>query len=120
MNTGAHDFQKMIHDVVSARGQPTDKERAEEELYDLIQTDPDLRQVMTAYGATRETLEMIYHKLCVHGAGQWVRGAYVPVATIATNPSLVHILRTLHEATDLDEYNRWLKLSHELLQYFDS
>ena len=120
MNTGTPDFQRMINDVISAREQPTDKELAQKELYDLVETDPDLRQIMTTYGATRETLKLIYDQLCVHGAGQWVKGAFVPAAAIATNPSLLYILRTLHEPTDLDEYNRWLKLSYELLQYFDT
>lgn len=54
-----------------------------------------------------------------NGAGQWVNGAYVPAAAVTTKPSLLHILRTLHEPTDLHEYNRRLKLSHELLQHFD-
>ena len=119
-NTGTPDFRKMIDDVICASGEPTDKELAQEELYDLVEADPDLRQIMTVYGATRETLKLIYDQLCVHGAGQWVKGAYVPAAAVATNPSLLHILRTLHEPTALDEYNRWLKLSHELLQYFDT
>lgn len=118
MSTGVPDFQRMVHDIISARGQPTDEERAEEELYDLIEADLDLRQIMADYGATRDTLKLIYHNLIEYGAGQWVRGAYVPAAAIATNPSLDHILRTLHEPTDLDGYNRWLKLSHELLEYF--
>lgn len=83
---------QMMSRTSSGATAPLDFERAEEELYDLIENDPDLKAIMRQYGATRQTLRDIYRKLLDVGLGQWVGSTHLASAALATNPTLRFIL----------------------------
>jgi hypothetical protein len=95
------------------------RERAREKLFDLIEGDRDLRAVMAMHGATRETLAAEYLALEATGAGQWVGGAYIPPAAIATLPTLEFILRE-RKRTDIDNQNKAVGIASTLIEYYGS
>ncbi len=66
---------------------------AVEKLFDLCESDPDVRVVMERYGATRESLSDLFQELSASGAGQWVRGHFVAAEAIARPDTLEFLLR---------------------------
>ena len=60
------DTSRMVDELVSGN-----KDRALEDLLDLCESDPLLRQTMEAEEADRETLRALYWMLMKNGAGQW-------------------------------------------------
>lgn len=70
-----------------------DKSRAESDLFDLVQADPELQRVMQRYQSTETDLHNALGCLLAIGCGQWVRGYYVAVSALAYPSSLDFVLR---------------------------
>ena len=85
-----------------------------EDLLDLVEADPDVRQVMAAHGATKETLRQVYVKLVTGGAGNWVEGHWVAASTLASGHTLAFVLENTREADD----HRLRIVSQRLGEYF--
>jgi hypothetical protein len=73
----------------------SNKKRAEEQLYDLIEGDRTLKAVMAKHGATRQTLEGVYRHLIMAGAGQWARGHWIAASALAYGSTLDFVLEKL-------------------------
>lgn len=106
--------------VVSLR--PSDAEKAERELFDLVCNDPDNRAILERYGATRADIEGYYRRLRAMGQGRWIRESYVAAATIAVKPTLIHLLETVNAPLPdgWDEDSRWVRIVFDLVRYFES
>jgi len=102
-----------LSDLMSGRS-----EVAENELFDLVEKDEQLRHTMLRYGASRDTLKSIYRALLVIGAGQWARGHWVPASTFAFEQTLEYVLRKTNGGK---EKNRDVltNLAIALVDYFD-
>ena len=74
-------------------------ERAEEELFDLVQSLPKLQVVLNQHGAGREKLSEIYHDLNALGCGQWIRGYYVATAALVYRETLETCLQHFDNKT---------------------
>ncbi|MEL6770890.1 MAG: hypothetical protein AAFP18_07480 [Bacteroidota bacterium] len=120
--SGSDLLAKIVADVAS--GETSDAEKAEAELFKLVLEDPELSKILHNYGAGESHLREIYQRLNRYGAGQWVKGAFVSAASIATIPTLKHILSELSDFNSgkhrLDENNFWMKLSYDLIMFFES
>lgn len=103
-------------DFVRSLGSGTRSENddALEELLDFCETDDDLRKVMDDHSVDREDLQEIYKLLVANGAGQWERGYYVPVATLAQHYPLNFVLER-YEEDDMP----WGMVCVLLLEYFE-
>jgi len=90
------------------------RERAEEELLDLCESDPYLAKVIDKYKANRETLRKAYVKLIMAGAGQWKKGHYVPASSLVYAQTLDYLLRNLDK-----EEKDFTHVAWRLLKYFE-
>ncbi len=99
----------------------SDKAKALDDLFELITNDRDLCRIMKSHNASIDTIKDIYDRLIRFGTGNWVKGAFVPAASIATNPTLDYLLTEATEGKNDnqdEQYERWLKISHNLTQFF--
>lgn len=118
------DPERLLSEMLSDT--KSDRQLAEDELFDLITNDPDLSAIMLRHGATETDVRHAYSHLVRNGAGQWVRGAYVAAAAVATNPSLDHILNEVSqngrkeaEGEQVLSWNDfWLQTAGQMIQFF--
>lgn len=110
----------LVREVVAqaVAGGNSDKHKAVEDLFRLVLNDRDLSAIMRMHGATETTIRDAYRNLVLCGAGQWVNGAYVAAAAIATNPSLDYILSELARGDPADPRDYWPRISAEMVNYF--
>lgn len=94
-----------------------------EQLLTLLASDKHTTNLLTQYKRTFDDIRKIIAKLEIIGAGQIVKGHYVPVSSI----SFLEQLQTILEYWDgedfkienLDTHNSNLKLAHHLIQSFE-
>lgn len=104
-------YPKPIKDINDLMNDDTDIWRGK--LFDLVEQTDALRAMLKKYNGTREDLADIHRRLCVTGAGQYVKGYYVAVAALAFPLTLEYCLKMQHESeTD------WQDVSFALIDYF--
>lgn len=119
------EMKKAMDRIVS--GKKSRRVLAEEALFDLVRNDPDLTAISAAHGIDPDLIPQLYRKLVLSGAGQWVRGAYVPAASIATNPGLDFFLRHVAAARQADVSSEpiptdpdfWRSTAFTMAQFFE-
>ena len=84
-----------LQDALSAR------KAAEEDLLDLVESDPDLLLIMQKYSAKRNTLNEAYDGLC-QVCGLWTKGHFVPASTLAFGPTLDYVLAKIMEYEQIE------------------
>lgn len=70
-----------------------EREKAENELYDLVFADKECARVLSDYRADRETLQAVYSGLLKAGAGQWAGSQWIPCYALAEPWTLAFLLR---------------------------
>ena len=70
-----------------------EREKTVQEFLDLCESDDDVSHVMEVENISRSDLEEIYHSLMVNGLGQWVKGHYAALSTIAYAEPLLYAVR---------------------------
>jgi len=108
--SGPLDTSRFIDELTS--GKPSKRDQALEDLFDLCDSDPLLRQTMEAYGANRETLLELYKMLIANGAGQWVGGHYVAVSALGYGFPLLFLLQNADTLP-------WGRICVLLIEYFE-
>lgn len=110
--------EEMLNDFMSkaVSGTQSSHDQALEDLYVLVETDPELRRILDDHGANRDTLEAIMSALLRSGAGQWVGRHWVPASTLAHPATLEYVLTEL-DPTSVDSA---MKAANKLIQYFGS
>jgi len=92
------------------------RERARDELLDMCEHAPALREVMARHGTDRRALRELYDLLLEVGAGQWRGGYFVPLATLLRAAPLDYALTTLREHKGHREAQE--EMVYNLLMYF--
>ena len=100
-----------LDQVAAGSYDPQATTRGKDQLYDLCDTDPQLKGVLLRYEADRSTLDQVYSKLIKNGAGQTVRGHFVPASALTFALTLEYVLS--HKDDD-DFY----MVAARLVQYF--
>lgn len=111
--------ERSTHDIYIAMRDKDDsytiiRKEAKEELFDICETFPALKDVMDHYGATREHLRILFDRYEALGFGQWVRGDYTLVSSFAFPRTLDYLLANY----DKSEYNDKLRIKSRLHIYF--
>lgn len=107
---GANEFT--VSTLVTGR-----RERAEDELLDLVMEDPALTAVLSQVGSTADTVRATYRDLQFAGAGQWVGGVYVSAAALLKPETLAFVLQQAKPpGPEFEE--AWSAISFSLIEYF--
>jgi len=86
-------------------------------LVDFARSLPIMVDVLEHHHKDFSDFQEWYSKLCLHGAGQWINGLYIPVAALA-NPFTVDFICTILTREDgWDAYNKWLFISDRLVSF---
>lgn len=93
------------------------RERAEDELVELVMEDPALRSMLTRFGATAETVQSAYRDLTFTGAGRWESGVYVAAAALLKPETLAFVLERAKQPGPEFE-DAWRAISFGLIEYF--
>jgi hypothetical protein len=104
------DGSRLIDELVFVK--PSKKEKALQNLCDLCESDPRLRQTMEAHGANREVLRELYKLLIANGAGQWVGGHFVAASALAYGFPLLFVLQNADTLP-------WSRICVLLIEYFE-
>lgn len=91
-----------------------EKDRALEEFLDLCEADEGVKKVMETEDLSRSDLKQIYIRLSVAGLGQWVKGHYAALSTIAYVEPLRYAVRAQKQGTE------WREIAYNLLEYWDN
>lgn len=110
---------RTVDDVVagfmqSLNGQADEKATALAQFLDLCESDQGVKNVMELEGLSRSDLENIYMRLNAAGLGQWVKGHYAALSTIAYGESLLYVVRSQKRNIDL------LTIASNLLDYWEN
>jgi hypothetical protein len=79
------------------------KPRALAEYLDLCENDPNIKEIMVLYNATRTNLEDIYGELLKNGCGGWINGHFAPLSSIAYTEPLMFILESKAQNKNMSE-----------------
>jgi hypothetical protein len=90
--------------------------KAEEELYDLVENDPSLKEIMRRYGAHRAALRKIYQGLSGL-VGGWEKGHWVPASAIAFGMPLAYCLEKTSNGAETS-YEIWTEVAYRVNEYF--
>ena len=114
--------RRSLESVVDAAlsGRKSESELAQEDLFDLVLSDADLSVLIRRHGSNRDELRNIYQMLVLSGAGQWIRGGFVPAAALATIPTLDYILSSLRHNAQADPRDLSLVIASDLIEYYQS
>lgn len=91
-----------------------EEDKALEDLLDLCEDDDGIRKLMEIESLSRSDLKEFYHRLCRAGLGQWVKGHYVALSTIAYGEPLLFLVRAERAGMSLRE------ISPILLRYWSN
>lgn len=78
----------------------TDSDQALAEFFDLCEADQYLKKLMEVERLTRADLEEVYWDLMKVGCGQWVKGHYVALSSIAYVEPLLYIVRSKRQTKE--------------------
>ncbi len=85
------------------RSGDSNKEKALEEFLDLCEEDDGIRNVMQIESLSRSDLKELYLRLCSAGLGQWIKGHYAALSTIAYGEPLLFLVRAEKTGMNLRE-----------------
>jgi hypothetical protein len=90
-----------------------EKDRALESFLDLCESDEGIRKVMAIETISRADLREIYAQLLFIGLGQWVKGHYAALSTIAYVEPLQYSVRAKKNGVGMQE------IAFNLLEYWE-
>ena len=100
--------------MLSLKTGGSERDKALEQFLDLCESDSGVKQVMRSEGLLCSDLKEIYSDLLTVGLGQWIKGQYVALSTIAYVEPLLYIVRAKQRGT-----NR-LEIAGTLLEYWEN
>jgi hypothetical protein len=104
----------LISDVRNQLSSGTSRrDRALEEFLDLCEADEGITRVQNEYNLSREDLKKIYIRLNAAGLGQWIKGHYAALSTIAYFEPLLYVVESERRGT------KWITIVENLLYYWD-
>jgi hypothetical protein len=122
-----HKFQKAIapphqriSEVVSdltclleRGGATSEKERAFVKFLDLCETDDGVRKIMESEHLSRSDLKGLVVRLLASGLGEWIKGHYAALSTIAYVEPLQYVVRAERRGVS------WQEIYFNLLEYWE-
>ena len=81
-----------------------EKERALEDFLDLCEADAGVKKVMEIEHLSRSDLAELYHTLLKVGLGQWVKGHYAALSTLAYGEPLLYVVRARKQGVNVYNY----------------
>lgn len=107
-----------LNDLVSEVRQLRDsgineRDRALEEFLDLCESDAGVKRVMEIEHLSRTDLKQLYVSLLAAGLGQWIKGHYAALSTIAYVEPLQYCVRAQKRAVS------WPQIVFNLLEYWE-
>lgn len=94
-------------------GGMNEKGRALEEFLDLCESDEGVKKVMEIEQLTRSDLRDLYFSLSAAGLGQWIKGHYAALSTIAYVEPLQYLVRAQKRGIG------WGEIVLNLLDYWE-
>ena len=92
----------------------SEKERNLEQFFDLCESDQEIKKVMQTEGLSRSDLKQIFMRLRAAGLGQWIKGHYVALSTIAYAEPLLYVARSQKRGTE------FMAVASNLLDYWEN
>lgn len=84
-----------------------------DEFLDLCESDVGIKQVMEIEGISRADLNELYTRLLAAGLGQWIKGHYAALSTIAYVEPLQYTIRARRMG------NSWPRIVSDLLAHWE-
>jgi predicted transcriptional regulator len=88
------------------------KNQAIDEFLDLCESDEGVAKVMIQYNLNRNDLKDIYKRLVGSGLGQWIKGHYAALSTIAYFEPLIYVVDSEKKGT------KWEEIVGNILYYW--
>ena len=88
------------------------KDQPLEEFLDLCESDEGVAKVMLQYNLNRNDLKDIYRRLVRSGLGQWIKGHYAALSTIAYFETLIYVVASEKKGT------KWEEIVGNILYYW--
>ena len=89
------------------------RDAAVDEFLNLCESDEGVKQVMQIEGLTRADLKDLYQRLTVAGLGQWIKGHYAALSTIAYPEPLQFAVRAPKQGV------QWTHVVFSLMEYWE-
>jgi len=99
--------------MVSLKSGRDEKEEALEEFLDLCINDEGVAKVLSKYDMDRNDLKDIYIQLEFSGFGQWIKGHYVALSTIAYYEPLLFFVESTRRSVP------FLEITGALFEYWE-
>jgi len=96
----------------SIRSGDSRKNQALEQFLDLCESDDSVAMVMKKYNLDRDDLKGIYSELLAVGLGQWIKGHYVALSTIAYYEPLYYYIESKRKGSSIYE------VANALIEYW--
>lgn len=96
-----------------SKGGTSAKDHALEDFIDMCESDQGVRKVMEIEHLSRSDLKQLYIRLLAAGLGQWIRGHYAALSTIAYVEPLQYAIRAQKSGV------AWLQVVSNLLGYWE-
>ena len=96
----------------SLRSGSNRKEQLLEEFLELCESDDSVAMVMKKYNLDRDDLRSIYFELLAVGLGQWIKGHYVALSTIAYYEPLYYCVEAKRKGSSIHE------IANGLIEYW--
>jgi hypothetical protein len=94
-------------------GATSERERALEKFLDLCESDDGVRTVMEIEHISRSDLKELVVRLLASGLGEWIKGHYAALSTIAYVEPLQYVIRAERRGVS------WQELYFNLLEYWE-
>ena len=91
----------------------SEKDRALEDFLDLCESDDGVKKVMAIEHLSRSDLKQLYIRLSAAGLGQWIKGHYAALSTIAYVEPLQYLVRAEKRGIG------WQTIVFNLLEYWE-
>ena len=99
--------------MASLKSGRDEKDEALEEFLDLCVNDEGVSKVLSEYGMDRSNLKAIYRLLIANGFGQWIKGHYVALSTIAYYEPLLFFVESGRREVPFAD------VAHALFEYWE-
>ena len=94
-NETANDMvNEALKDMLGGGGNRRQRERYLEEFLDLCVSDKGVKAVIDKYGLDKDDLREIYSNLLIGGLGQYIKGHFAALSTIAYHEPLLYVVKS--------------------------
>jgi len=106
--------------VTDFLGETVGRDYALKEYLDLCMADSNVAEVMREHNLTRDDLMEFYDQLCMVGLGQWIKGHFIALSTLAYAEPLQYVAESRRRMQMLGTVgsSRWATIGADLMAYW--